>query len=83
MRDAFSPAQLQLAERAIDANLASLSPLGKRASGSDDGAFVEDFCNWQRLPEMERFIRDSGAARDRRRADGRAARCACITTTCW
>ncbi|MFM2078122.1 MAG: hypothetical protein RJA49_2012 [Actinomycetota bacterium] len=63
VRDAFSPAQLHLAESAIDANLASLSPLGKRASGSDDGAFVEDFCNWQRLPEMERFIRDSGAAR--------------------
>lgn len=22
-----------------------------------DGAFIEDFCNWQRIPEMERFIR--------------------------
>ncbi len=62
VRDAFSPAHLALAEAAIDANLASLSPLAKRASAADDGAFVEDFCNWQRLPEMERFIRDSPAA---------------------
>lgn len=63
VRGAFSPEHVALAEAAIDANLASLSPLTKRASGTDDGAFVEDFCNWQRLPAMERFIRESGAAR--------------------
>ena len=34
----------------------------KRASADDDGAFVEDFCNWQRLPAIERFIRESGVA---------------------
>ena len=63
VRGAFAPEHVRLAEAAIDANLADLSPLAKRASGADDGAFVEDFCNWQRLPEMERFIRESGAAR--------------------
>ena len=53
---------VELARRAIDANLADLSPLAKRASTDEDGAFIEDFCNWQRLPEIERFIRESGVA---------------------
>ena len=63
VRGAFTPEHMALAQAAIDANLADLSPLAKRASGDDDGAFVEDFCNWQRLPEMERFIRESDAGR--------------------
>jgi ectoine hydroxylase-related dioxygenase (phytanoyl-CoA dioxygenase family) len=62
VRGAFSPGEVELAKRAIDANLASLSPLAKRASITADGAFIEDFCSWTRLPEMERFIRHSGAA---------------------
>ncbi|MFM7686290.1 MAG: phytanoyl-CoA dioxygenase family protein [Actinomycetota bacterium] len=63
VRGAFTSDEVALARAAIDDNLASLSPLAKRASSADDGAFVEDFCNWQRLPVMERFIRESGAAR--------------------
>lgn len=62
VRGALSPEMVALATEAIDANLADLSPLAKRASDDDDGAFVEDFCNWQRLPATERFIRGSGAA---------------------
>jgi ectoine hydroxylase-related dioxygenase (phytanoyl-CoA dioxygenase family) len=62
VRGAFSAEHVDLARRAIDATLADLSPLAKRASGDDDGAFVEDFCSWQRVPELERFIRESGAA---------------------
>jgi ectoine hydroxylase-related dioxygenase (phytanoyl-CoA dioxygenase family) len=62
VRGAFSPDEVALARDAIDENLASLSPLAKRASSDDDGAFIEDFCNWTRLPAMERFIRASGAA---------------------
>jgi ectoine hydroxylase-related dioxygenase (phytanoyl-CoA dioxygenase family) len=62
VRGAFDADHVALAEAAIDVNLASLSPMAKRASGSDDGAFIEDFCNWQRIPEMELFIRESGAA---------------------
>ncbi|MCU0275017.1 MAG: phytanoyl-CoA dioxygenase family protein [Acidimicrobiales bacterium] len=62
VRGAFDAAGMALAERAVDANLASLSPLAKRASTTEDGAFVEDFCSWQRIPEMEAFIRTSGAA---------------------
>jgi ectoine hydroxylase-related dioxygenase (phytanoyl-CoA dioxygenase family) len=63
VRNAFTPDQVALAEAAIDANLASLSGTAKRASATDDGAFVEDFCSWQRIPEMERFIRETDAAR--------------------
>ena len=62
VRGAFRPADVALAEAAIEANLASLSDRAKRASAADDGAFVEDFCNWDRLPAMERFIRESPAA---------------------
>lgn len=62
VRGAFDADIMALAERAIDANLASLSERAKRASGDDDGAFIEDFCNWQRIPEIEQFIRTSGAA---------------------
>lgn len=63
VRGAFDPGMVALACDAIEYNLAELSPLAKRASSVDDGAFVEDFCNWQRVPAMERFIRESGAAR--------------------
>jgi ectoine hydroxylase-related dioxygenase (phytanoyl-CoA dioxygenase family) len=62
VRQAFSADEIDLARRAIDANLANLSSYAKRASDSDDGAFVEDFCNWQRIPELERFARESPAA---------------------
>jgi len=63
VRGAFDPDEVALARRAIDENLADLSDLAKRASAEDDGAFVEDFCNWQRLSSMEEFIRTSSAAR--------------------
>jgi ectoine hydroxylase-related dioxygenase (phytanoyl-CoA dioxygenase family) len=62
VRGAFDADMVGLATEAIEQNLAALSPLAKRASADDDGAFVEDFCNWQRLPAMERFIRESPAA---------------------
>jgi ectoine hydroxylase-related dioxygenase (phytanoyl-CoA dioxygenase family) len=62
VRGAFTPEQVELARTAIEANLADLSPLAKRASPGDDGAFVEDFCSWQRIPEIEHFARKSPAA---------------------
>jgi ectoine hydroxylase-related dioxygenase (phytanoyl-CoA dioxygenase family) len=62
VRGAFDAAAVELAREAIDANLASLSPHAKRASGADDGAFIEDFCSWQRIAPMEQFIRTSPAA---------------------
>ena len=62
VRGAFAPDEVALARRAIDANLIDLSPHAKRASSDDDGAFIEDFCSWQRIPEIEAFIRTSPAA---------------------
>ena len=62
VRGAFDAPFVELAREAIDANLADLSPNVKRASAADDGAFIEDFCNWQRIPELEQFIRESPAA---------------------
>ncbi|MDY7103561.1 MAG: phytanoyl-CoA dioxygenase family protein [Actinomycetota bacterium] len=62
VRDAFSPEEVALATEAIEANLVDLSPFAKRASADDDGAFIEDFCSWSRIPAMERFIRTSPAA---------------------
>jgi ectoine hydroxylase-related dioxygenase (phytanoyl-CoA dioxygenase family) len=62
VRNAFSDDEILLAEQAIEANLAALSPRAKRASVAADGAFIEDFCNWQRIAEMERFVRESPAA---------------------
>ena len=52
VRGAFSPDEIELARAAIDANVASLSPLAQRASKESDGAFIEDFCSWQRIAEM-------------------------------
>ena len=46
IRGAFSPEEIDLARAAIDANLASLSPLAQRASRDSDGSFIEDFCSW-------------------------------------
>ena len=63
VRGAFSSDEIELARRAIDANLADLSPFAKRASDSADGACIEDFCNWQRIPELEQFVRTSAAPR--------------------
>ena len=62
VRQAFAADEVALAADAIEANLADLSPRAKRASADDDGAFIEDFCNWQRLPDLERFVRKSPAA---------------------
>ena len=38
VRGAFSPEDVELARRAVDANLADLSPKAKRASADDDGS---------------------------------------------
>ncbi len=62
VRNAFSAEEVHRATEAIEANLADLSPRAKRASAGDDAPFVEDFCNWNRIPSMERFIRESPAA---------------------
>jgi ectoine hydroxylase-related dioxygenase (phytanoyl-CoA dioxygenase family) len=63
VRGAFSPEEVALVERGIERNLAEPSPRGLVASRPEDGGrFFEDFCNWARIPEYERFVRESPAA---------------------
>ena len=63
VRGAFTPEEVALVERGIERNLADPSPRALVASRPDDtGRFVEDFCNWDRIGEYERVIRESAAA---------------------
>ena len=63
VRQAFTAEHVAMATEAIEANLADLSPMAKRASADDDGAFIEDFRSWDRIPAIEAFIRYSPAAK--------------------
>ncbi len=63
VRGAFSAGEIALVERGIERNLAEPSERANVASRPDDpGLFFEDFCNWQRIREFERFVRESPAA---------------------
>ena len=63
IRGAFSADEIALVERGIERNLAEPSERALVASRPDDpGRFFEDFCNWDRIPEFEEFIRASPAA---------------------
>jgi ectoine hydroxylase-related dioxygenase (phytanoyl-CoA dioxygenase family) len=63
VRELVGPESLAQAEAAIDAVVADPSPLALRASADDDGAFFEDFCNWDRIPALEAFIRGCAGSR--------------------
>src|SRR3954451_11557172 len=63
VRGAFTPEQVALLEAGIERNLAEPSERALVASRPDDpGKFFEDFCNWDRIPEFEEFVRSSPAA---------------------
>ena len=63
MRRAVTPEEISLVERGIERNLAEPSPRAIVANRPEDpGRFVEDFCNWQEIPEYEELIRGSSAA---------------------
>ena len=52
--------EVAAAAAAIDAVLARPGPLAQVASGAyDPGAFVEDFCRWPEIPQIERLARHS------------------------
>ena len=48
----------------IEANMAAPSPFGQQPNLKDGatGAFFDDYCNWDRIPEFEQVIRHSPAA---------------------
>src|SRR5246500_2398722 len=56
LRSVLDPAEVAAAAAAIDAVLADPSPLAQVASGAGDpGAFTEDFCRWQEIPDICRL----------------------------
>ncbi len=60
LRSVLDADQVAAAADAIEAVLATPGPLAQVASGpGDPGAFVEDFCRWQEIPQIERLARYS------------------------
>ena len=60
IRGALTATEVTILTRGIETNLAQPGPLATVASKADDpGRFVEDFCNWQRIPEYEHILRNS------------------------
>jgi ectoine hydroxylase-related dioxygenase (phytanoyl-CoA dioxygenase family) len=59
----FTEDEVATIKQGIDANLADPSPRFKVASTPQDpGKFVEDFCNWQRIPQFREIAFTSRAA---------------------
>ncbi len=64
LRGVFTSKELATLECGIERNLASPGPLAASASAADDpGQFIEDFCNWQIIPEYESILRHSALPR--------------------
>src|SRR5580692_5150010 len=60
VRQVLNAQEVATATAAIDAVLARPGPLAQVASGADDpGSFVEDFCRWREIPQIERLARRS------------------------
>jgi ectoine hydroxylase-related dioxygenase (phytanoyl-CoA dioxygenase family) len=60
LRGILSRDRLATLERGVERNLADLSPLGMNATKpGEPGAFVEDFRNWQRIPEYAEAVEGS------------------------
>jgi ectoine hydroxylase-related dioxygenase (phytanoyl-CoA dioxygenase family) len=61
LRRVLGPEALDTLAAGVERNLRELSPLGMNATKpGDPGAFVEDFRNWQRIPEYAEAIAASG-----------------------
>jgi ectoine hydroxylase-related dioxygenase (phytanoyl-CoA dioxygenase family) len=64
IRDLLDAVELATLARGVERNLADLGPLALNATRpGEPGAFIEDFRNWQRIPEYEQVIRDSSLGR--------------------
>jgi len=63
LRQLLTPDEVALLRAGIDANLAAPSERAKIASRPDDpGRFFEDFCNWQAIPQFQRFVTEAPVA---------------------
>lgn len=63
LRGLFTP-WIELLERGVEANMAAPGGYGtENTKPGEPGRFFDDYCNWQRIPEFERFVLESDAAR--------------------
>src|SRR3954464_15235031 len=63
LRGLLSPAEVETLRAGVERNLADLSPRGMNATKpGEPGAFVEDFRNWERIPEYRSVIERSALA---------------------
>ena len=63
LRGLLTADEVETLRLGVERNLADLSPLGMNATKpGEPGAFVEDFRNWQRIPEYEQVFRSSALA---------------------
>ena len=63
IRQAFDPHWVSIVEAGVSRNLAEPSDYaGTLKAGEEDrGGFVDDYCNWQRIPEYRDFVYKSPA----------------------
>ena len=62
LRGAFDE-WVELLGRGIERNHDEPGPyFSENVVAGDPGRFWDDYCNWQRIPEFQRFIRESNAA---------------------
>ncbi len=64
LRRVFDDAALAVITQVTETMLIEPSPRAITASEPGKPAFVEDFCNWQRFPELLETVRTCGLARD-------------------
>lgn len=63
IRQAFDPHWVSVVEAGVSRNLAEPSDYAGtlKAGEEDQGGFVDDYCNWQRIPEYRNFVYHSPA----------------------
>lgn len=63
LREVVDVAWLDVLARGLEKNLDDPSPYGCRyTQDGSPGSFVDDYCNWQRIPEYRKFVFESGIA---------------------
>ncbi|KAG8176290.1 hypothetical protein JTE90_004130 [Oedothorax gibbosus] len=63
LRGVFSEYWVDLVRRGIEKNLASPSPFSEKLKGYKNGGhYFDDYCNWRRIEEFEKFALQSPAA---------------------
>ena len=75
VRGAFEVVWLERLAEGLERNLKDPSPYGCRyTEEGNPGAFLDDYCNWQRIPEYRDFIFESGGELAARLMRSRRAR---------